>query len=146
MKILKRFISGSLATLMLVGVMITGASAKSYDDVASTDRYAEQIEILSDIGVIKGTSETEFSPDEKVTREQMALLLFRLMIGKDTAGTVNTSPFTDLYNETYHGAISWANASGYIIGTGANTFEPRGGIMLQDANAKQARCMCKEKL
>ncbi len=141
MKNLKRFISGSLATLMLVGAMITGASAKSYDDVASTDRYAEQIEILSDIGVIKGTSETEFSPDEKVTREQMALLLFRLMIGKDTAGTVNTSPFTDLNNETYSGAISWANASGYIIGTSQNTFEPRGGIMLQDAMTMLVRAL-----
>ncbi|MBQ2765603.1 MAG: S-layer homology domain-containing protein, partial [Clostridia bacterium] len=101
MKNLKRFISGSLATLMIVASMVTGASAKSYDDVTSTDRYAEQIEILSDIGVIKGTSENEFSPEEKVTREQMALLLFRLMLGKESAGTLNTTAFTDLYDDTY---------------------------------------------
>ena len=141
MKNLKRFISGSLATIMIAATMITGASAKSYDDVASTDRYAEQIEILSDIGVIKGTSETEFSPDEKVTREQMALLLFRLMIGKDTAGTINTSPFTDLSNDTYSGAISWANASGYIIGTSSTTFTPQGGILLQDAMTMLVRAL-----
>ncbi len=121
--------------------MMTGASAKSYDDVASTDRYAEQIEILSDIGVIKGTSETEFSPEEKVTREQMALLLFRLMLGKESAGALNTTAFTDLYDDTYSGAISWANASGYIIGTTATTFEPTEGIILQDAMTMLVRAL-----
>ncbi len=133
--------SASLATLMIVAAMMTGVAAKSYSDVASTDAYAEQIEILSDIGVIKGTSETEFSPDEDVTREQMAMLLFRLMIGKDNSGKVNTTAFTDLYDETYHGAISWANASGYILGTSATTFAPTEGIMLQDAMTMLVRAL-----
>ena len=141
MRNFKRLMSGSLATLMIVAAMMTGASAKSYDDVASTDAYAEQIELLSDIGVIKGTSENEFSPDEDVTREQMAMLLFRLMIGKDNAGKINSTDFTDLYDETYHGAISWANASGYIIGTSATTFEPTAGIMLQDAMTMLVRAL-----
>ena len=133
--------SGSLATLMIVAALMTGAHAKSYDDIASGDRYAEQIEILSDIGVIKGTSDTEFSPDENVTREQMAMLLFRLMIGKDNAGKLNTTAFTDLYDETYHGAISWANASGYILGTSETTFEPTEGITLQDAMTMLVRAL-----
>lgn len=141
MKNLKRFMSGIVATTIVFASLITGAHAKSYDDVASTDRFAEQIEILSDIGVVKGTSETEFSPDEKVTREQMALLLFRLMIGKDTAGTLNTTAFTDLYDHTYSGAISWANASGYIIGTSATTFAPLAGISLQDAMTMLVRAL-----
>ncbi len=133
--------SGSLATLMIVTALMTGAQAKSYDDIAPSDRYAEQIEILSDIGVIKGTSDTEFSPDEKVTREQMAMLLFRLMIGKDSAGRINSTSFTDLYDDTYHGAISWANASGYILGTSATTFEPTEGITMQDAMTMLVRAL-----
>ena len=133
--------SGIVATAMVLASLVTGTHAKSYDDVASTDRYAEQIEILSDIGVVKGTSETEFSPDKKVTREQMALLLFRLMIGKDTAGTNNTTAFTDLYDHTFSGAISWANASGYIIGTSATTFSPAAGISLQDAMTMLVRAL-----
>ena len=141
MKNLKRFLSGALATVMIAAAFVTGAHAKSYDDVSSTDRYAEQIEILSDIGVVKGTSETEFSPEEKVTREQMALLLFRLMIGKDSAGRLNTTAFTDLYDDTYSGAISWANASGYIIGTSATTFAPTSGISLQDAMTMLVRAL-----
>lgn len=138
---LKKFLSVSLSTLMLVGMMSTGISAKSFSDVPADSDYAEQIGILSDIGVIKGTNEDEFSPDENVTREQMALLLFRLMIAKDTAGTLNTTAFTDLYDDTYSGAISWANASGYIIGTSATTFEPTEGITLQDAMTMIVRAL-----
>ncbi|MBE6610969.1 MAG: S-layer homology domain-containing protein [Ruminococcaceae bacterium] len=141
MRNFKRFISGSLATLMIVAAMMTGASAKSYEDVTSRDPYAEQIEILSDIGVIKGTTDTEFSPDAPVTREQMAMLLFRLMIGNDNAGKINTTAFTDLYDDTYNGAISWANASGYILGTSSETFAPREGIMLQDAMTMLVRAL-----
>lgn len=133
--------SGSLATLLIAMALMTGAQAKEYEDVTSETLYAEQIGILSDIGVIKGTGDTTFTPDERVTREQMSLLLFRLMLGKDTAGRVNTSQFTDLTDDTYFGAISWANASGFIIGTGDNTFSPAAGITLQDAMTMLVRAL-----
>lgn len=141
MNYFKRFMSGSLATLFIVMALMTGAQAKEYEDVTSDTLYSEQIGILSDIGVIKGTGDTTFSPDERVTREQMSLLLFRLMLGKDTAGKVNTSPFTDLQNDTYFGAISWANASGFILGTGDNAFSPTAGITLQDAMTMLVRAL-----
>lgn len=137
----KRFMSGSLTCLLVAGMMSSGLWAKSYDDVKNDAPFSEQIGILSDIGVVKGTSDKEFSPDAPVTREQMALLLFRLMIGKDSAGTLNTSPFTDLYDDTYSGAISWANASGYILGTSDVTFEPTAGITLQDAMTMLVRAL-----
>ena len=138
---LKKSLSVSLAALLIAGNMAAGISAVDYNDVKPENSFSEQIGILSDIGVIKGTGANEFSPDDKVTREQMALLLFRLMIGKDTAGTLNTTSFNDLYDETYSGAISWANASGYIIGTSASTFEPTGGITLQDAMTMLVRAL-----
>lgn len=137
----KRITSGALTCLILAGMLSTGIWAKSYNDVSADRLYAEQIGILSDIGVIKGTGENTFSPDEPVTREQMALLLFRLMLGKESAGDLNTSSFLDLYDPTYHGAISWANASGYILGTSDSTFEPTAGITLQDAMTMLVRAL-----
>ncbi len=124
-----------------VSATVISGSAKSFDDVAPESQYSEQIEILSDMGIILGTSDNEFSPDENVSREQMALLLYRLMTGKDNAGRVNTSPFTDLYEPTYNGAISWANANGFILGTSDTTFDPVGGITLQDALAMITRAL-----
>ncbi len=141
---LKKTISMLLAALMISSLALTAvftASAKDFDDVKNDNPYGAQIDMLSDIGVIVGTSETEFSPEQNVTREQMALLLYRLMTGKDNSGTVNTSPFTDLSNPTFYGAISWAAANGYILGTSATTFNPAGGISLQDAIAMITRAL-----
>ena len=128
----KQFLSAALAALMIAGSAV-GAGARAYEDVKEDNKASTAISMLSDIGVIKGTSETEFTPDENVSREQMAALLFRLMLGRDDAGRENTTRFTDLYEPYYNGAISWANASGYIRGTTGTTFNPKGGITKQDA-------------
>ena len=122
------------ATVMSFGLG-TGVAAKTFEDIDITKEYnyVEQIDILSDIGVIVGTSDTQFSPNDNVTREQMAMFLFRTMLGRNNSGTVNSTDFADLYDDIYNGAISWANASGYIIGTSEETFNPTGGITLQDA-------------
>lgn len=139
----KRILCSVLAALMIAasGTMVF---AKDFSDVEKTHTGSTEIDILSDIGVIKGTSETEFSPDDPVTREQMAALLFRLMLNKEDAGRVNTTQFTDLYEPYYNGAISWANAAGYIIGTSKVTFDPTGGISLQDAMTMLVRALGQE--
>ncbi len=136
----KRMICAVLAA-MIVATGIPAVFARDYEDVTADHPHRDEIDILSDIGVIVGTAENEFSPDENVTREQMALLLFRLMLNKKNGGRVNTSPFKDLYDDTYHGAISWANAAGYILGTSATTFEPLAGISLQDAMTMLVRAL-----
>ncbi len=136
----KKLISMALAGLMVAG-MGTAVAAKRYDDVNDDHDHRTQIDILSDIGVIVGTTDKEFEPDTDVTREQMAMLLFRLMLGRSNAGTTNSTAFNDLYDDTYNGAISWANAAGYIKGTSDNTFEPTGGITLQDAMTMAVRAL-----
>ena len=139
----KRILCSVLAAL-LIATSGTMVFAKDFSDVDKTHIGSTEIDILSDIGVIKGTSDKEFSPDDPVTREQMAALLFRLMLNKEDAGRVNTTGFTDLYEPYYNGAISWANAAGYIIGTSRVTFEPTGGISLQDAMTMLVRALGQE--
>ena len=136
----KRLLSGVLTSALIL-TCAPAVFARSYQDVTESNPAKDEIDILSDIGVIVGTSENEFSPEDNVTREQMALLLFRLMLNKADGGRVNTSPFKDLYDATYNGAISWANASGYILGTSATTFEPTEGITLQDAMTMLVRAL-----
>ena len=136
----KRLLSGVLTSALIISC-VPAVFAREYQDVTESNPAKDEIDILSDIGVIVGTSENEFSPEANVTREQMALLLFRLMLNKADGGRVNTSPFKDLYDATYNGAISWANASGYILGTSATTFEPTEGITLQDAMTMLVRAL-----
>lgn len=139
----KKILAPILAALILASTS-TMVFAKNYDDVKAEHPARTEISILSDIGVIRGTSDKEFSPNDKVTREQMATLLFRLMLGRDDAGRVNTTKFTDLYEPYYNGAISWANSAGYIIGTSDTTFNPTGGIKKQDAMAMLVRALGQE--
>ncbi len=137
---IKKFISVCLASLMIMGGAVM-TFAKNFDDVKEDNSAKVEISILTDIGVIKGTGENEFSPDENVTREQMAAFLFRLMMGRDDAGRVNTTKFDDLYEPHYHGAISWANAAGYIKGISPRRFNPTGGITKQDAMTMLVRAL-----
>ena len=139
----KQLFAAVLASLILASGA-TAVSAKQYDDVKEDSRAATEISVLSDIGVIRGTSENEFSPDTPVTREQMAALLFRLMLGRDDAGRENTTAFRDLYDPYYNGAISWANAAGYIRGTSETSFNPKGGITKQDAMTMIVRALGQE--
>ena len=136
----KKIMSTTLAAAMVAGCG-TLTFAKNFDDVNKDHDAQTEISILTDIGVIKGTHENKFSPDENVSREQMATLLFRLMLGRDDAGRVNTTKFTDLYEPYYNGAVSWANAAGYILGTSETTFNPKGGISKQDAMAMLVRAL-----
>lgn len=141
MKNFKKILSAALAIVMIASTLAVGSSAKSFSDVSPDHKYAEQINIISDIGVTKGTSDTEYSPDENVTREQMALLLYRLMVGNENSGSINTTPFIDLTDDTYKGAISWAYSNGYILGTSSSTFSPRAGITLRDAMTMLVRIL-----
>lgn len=136
----RKFLGTTLATLMVAGSG-TMVFAGNYNDVDDNHIAKTEISILSDIGVIKGTGENEFSPNDRVTREQMAALMFRLMLNKEDAGRVNTTNFTDLYEPYYNGAISWANAAGYIVGVSKESFDPTGGITLQDAMTMLVRAL-----
>mgnify|MGYP003550638985 CR=1 FL=1 len=75
----KRLLSGVLTSALLI-TCVPAVFAREYQDVTESNPAKDEIDILSDIGVIVGTSENEFSPEANVTREQMALLLFRLML------------------------------------------------------------------
>ena len=97
---LTRLLSAFLASATILSAA-PAVLAREYEDVSEEHFALNEIDMLSDIGVIRGTSENEFSPDENVTREQMALLLFRLMLNKNDGGHVNTSPFRDLYAISY---------------------------------------------
>ena len=135
MRNFKRFLTLTLAVLMVVSMFAFNASAAQFTDVDAENEYLNKaVNLLNHVGVVKGTSETTFGTDELVTREQMAAFIYRLMKkGNSVEGGDNSSTFTDLEDPTFFFMVSWANAQGIIKGTSATTFEPKGSITLQDA-------------
>ncbi len=116
MRNLKRALSLALSSVMLLGMMVVGTSAASYPDVDAQDNL-EAIEVLQMLGVMEGDEKGNFNPDNKVTRNEMAVIMTHLL--KLNAG--GTNPFTDVpsWAQPYVSAIY---ANGVTSGTSATTY------------------------
>ena len=78
MRNLKRALSLTLASVMLLGMMVIGTSAASYPDV--TDEHnVEAIEVLQAVGAMSGSNSGNFNPDAKVSRVEMAIVMANLL-------------------------------------------------------------------
>lgn len=137
-----KLLSLVLAALMLVGMCTVSAGAAFTDVSVENEALYEAVELLSTLGVAKGTTETTFGPDELVTRQQMAAFVYRLMkAGRQQTGGTNNSGFTDLDDPTFYYMITWASQAGIIKGRNATTFDPKGNIVLQDAYVMLVRAL-----
>ena len=126
---MKKFLALVLAVLMIASTVVTVAA---FDDVAADDKYADAINDLQEYGVVAGKSETEFAPDELVTRWQMALFMARAVSGEtdDANWEEGAALFTDCTQ--YLGAIQYCFAKGIIKGVTATEFAPNANITLRD--------------
>ncbi len=95
-----------------------------FEDVTPDDWFAIPVAWLAANGITTGTTPTTFSPDDPVTRAQMATFLWRLC-GEQPATDAN--PFDDVPSGTYFtDAVRWLHGLGITTGTGPNTFTPDG--------------------
>ena len=80
MRNLKRALSLTLASVMLLGMMVVGAGAAGFPDVADDNDNVEAIEVLQAIEVMVGNADTgNFEPDRSVTRTEMAVVMANLL-------------------------------------------------------------------
>ena len=133
MRNLKRALSLTLASVMLLGMMVVGSSAAGYPDV-SEEENVEAIEVLQTVGVMEGDNNGNFNPDDYVTREQMAVIMSKLL-NLDYNYYQGTNPFSDV--------PAWA--APYVAACAANGITSGiGGGMYgagQNVNAVQAALM-----
>ncbi len=132
-------------SFIITASAVTVASAAKFTDVPATDEaLTKAVDLLSSVGITTGTTETTFGTSEGVTRQQMATFIYRLMkAGKTVEGKEgdNSTTFTDLDDPFYYFMISWANDMGIIKGRNETTFDPKGGIILQDAYVMLVRAL-----
>ena len=126
---------GTMTRAMLVTVLhrMEGTPApeteSGFEDVPSGKWYTEAVAWARETGVVEGYSDTVFGPDDPVTREQMAAILYRYTEKKgcDVSKTANLSRYEDrneVSNWAYH-AVSWANAEGFVLGRSETTLNPK---------------------
>lgn len=106
------------------------AASAGFADVASGDWYASAVNWAAANGVVSGVSETGFGPNNALTREQLALILYRFAQykGYDVAGTSDLAAYAD--GSSVSGwaaeAMGWAVDAGLISGVGGNQIAPTG--------------------
>lgn len=94
-----------------------------YRDIPDGAWYGDTVEAVTAAGPMKGTSDTTFGPEEKITREMVAATLYRLagepeMTGEALAVVETTS---SVYSDADAAAVSgWAKeAMAWAVETGA---------------------------
>ena len=118
--------NASMTRAMLVTVLhrlegeptVTGRS--SFTDVRSGAYYEKAVIWAAANGIVTGTDSTSFSPDAKVTREQLAAILYRYAQYRklDTDASAKLNSFTDADSVSAYAseALGWAVSEGLING------------------------------
>ncbi|MGM9599431.1 MAG: S-layer homology domain-containing protein [Faecousia sp.] len=94
-----------------------------FPDVPDGQWYTKAVMWAYQNGIVSGYDNGKFGPNDKVTREQMAVVLkgYADFIGKDTSKTADLSKFPDGNKATWSKPyISWAVAEGLINGKAQN--------------------------
>ncbi len=101
-----------------------------FADVDADAWYAAAVYWARMHGIVSGYSDELFGPDDVITREQMAAILYRYAQykGYDTAARADLSRYTDgdQVSSWALDPILWANAEGLVNGTSDTTLSPRG--------------------
>ena len=101
-----------------------------FTDVSSSQYYYDAISWAYDAGVVDGFDAYTFKPDQNVTREQLAAILYRYAkyMNLSTSGSAYLAKYRDadkIANWAYD-AMAWANYRGLINGTSATRIDPKG--------------------
>ena len=107
---------------------VTGGS---YSDVSSGAWYADAVAWAQTNGIVNGTGDGRFSPDEAITRQQLAAILYRYAQYKDynLGQTASLTGFSDgdQVQSYARNAMEWACGTKLIQGTDENRLSPNGG-------------------
>ena len=98
---------------------VTGAS--KFTDVDANEWYGAPVAWAAENGIVTGYSETTFGPNDPVTREQLAAILYRYAVYKGMSAVTreqNLSRFTDADQISAYAvpAMNWAVGKGLING------------------------------
>ena len=104
-----------------------GTYPTQFSDVAADAWYAQAVSWASEAGIVNGTSETTFDPEGKITREQIATMLYRYAGNGAAADASALADFVDgdEVSPWAEAAMAWAVEEGYMEGKGANDLQPQ---------------------
>lgn len=102
-----------------------------FEDVPAGQWYSEAVTWANDTGVVSGYADSDkFGTEDSITREQIAVMLYRYAAykGYDVSKTGSIEQFTDSskVSEYAQEGITWAVGSGFISGKTNEILDPLG--------------------
>lgn len=116
----------------------------TYPDCKAGSWYAKAVAWGTEAGILKGYDTGDFGPNDPITREQMALMLWRY------AGSPKTSADLDKFvdgksvSDWVYPAMEWAVEQGILTGKGGDLLDPQGQATRAEAAAMLQR-FCERK-
>ena len=108
-----------------------------FTDVPKDSPYYEYVNNVYAMGLVKGVSETEFAPEDNLTRAMLVTMIGRFDESINGALPEGAeSVFTDVKSgKWYTSYISWAAEKGYVNGYPDGTFRPDAPVTREEALA-----------
>ncbi len=108
-----------------------GTRAAGFPDVAAGAWYADAVNWAAARGIVKGYDTGAFGPEDSVTREQLAAILYRYAQAKGydtTQGGMAVREFSDSasISDWAQTAMSWAVNAQVLSGKGNGVLDPQG--------------------
>lgn len=108
----------------------TASTAAAFTDVSQNAWYRDAVNWAAEKGYVKGTDANTFSPDGKITRQEVVTILFRYSGSQSGAETMFTATYDSQFTDS--GAIApwaktamyWAIYNGVVNGTSPTTVSP----------------------
>ena len=105
------------------------ANNHNFADVPEGQWYSDAVAWAAENDIVSGVSENKFAPNEDITREQLALIIYRYakIQGFDVTETSNLEGFNDAkdVSDWALDAIKWANSVTLVNGTSETTLSPK---------------------
>ena len=106
------------------------SATNSFTDVSANDWYAKAASWAQSKGIITGYDDGRFAPNDPLTREQLALILYNYAQSKgyDTSAKADLSKYVDGSSTSAWAqtAMTWAVGEGLLSGRGLNMLYPTG--------------------
>ena len=100
----------------------------TFDDVADGEWYTEAVRWAASENIVAGYSDTAFGPNDPITREQLAAILYNYAKwkGMDVSNRADLSRYSDQPSAWANDVMQWAAAEGLISGTSTTNLDPQG--------------------
>ena len=100
----------------------------NFDDIDGGEYYADAVAWAQENKIVNGTTETTFEPNAKITREQMAAIVYRYARYKGRSiYAAETAEYTDSdsISDYAKDAVNWLSYHKILLGNADGTFAPQ---------------------